>query len=233
MNQKNDNYLSITYDLQRTPKTSYPKKLIEYLVKRFNLSATNKLLEIGCGRGDFLEEFSKLGMQVFGIDRESTSAEILSKKEIEVKNCDISKDKIPYPDNFFDVIYHKSLIEHLYDPSNLMKESYRVLKPGGKLIILTPEWVSQMKNFYEDITHCRPYDVSALKDAFLIYKFKNVTTEKFYQLPILWKIKSLKMFSFLLRHILSVHLSRNLTKITKVKFFRWSVELMVLGYGEK
>ena len=45
-----------------------------------------------------------------------------------------------------------------------MKESWRVLKPGGRLIALTPDWKSQMKTFYNDYTHVRPYTVDSLGD---------------------------------------------------------------------
>lgn len=224
-------YISITYSKNRAPKSSYPKELIEYLIKRFDINRAGKVLEIGCGRGDFLLEFQKSGLQAFGIDRESSAIEF--SKDLDIRKCDISTDKLPFPENYFDVIYHKSLIEHLYDPDNLMKETLRTLKPGGKLIVLTPDWWSQMKNFYEDITHCRPYDESSMQDALLIYGFKNILTERFHQLPVLWKYKIVKIVSSLLKLLLNVHVARKLTNLTKIKFFRWSVELMVLGYGEK
>jgi len=231
MSENQENYLAVTYSEARAPKSSYPQKLIEYLVDRFAIKKDSKLLEIGCGRGDFLKEFSNAGLDCYGIDREPSAIEY--SKELNIKICDISNEAIPFPDEYFDVVYHKSLIEHLYDPENLMRESFRTLKKGGKIIILTPDWVSQMKNFYEDITHCRPYDTAALNDALSIYGFKNISVEKFYQLPILWEVKIVKLFSLLLRVFLSVHIARYLTKVTKIKFFRWSVELMVLGYGEK
>lgn len=231
MQRNKTDYISVTYSPKRAPKSDYPGHLIDYLIKRFDINKEGKILEIGCGAGDFLNEFAKAGMKAHGIDRESSAIEFSN--NLDIKVCDISKDKLPYPDNYFDLIYHKSLIEHLYDPANLMKESYRTLKPNGKIIILTPDWVSQMKNFFEDITHCRPYDESALKDALIIFGFTNVTTEKFYQLPILWRLKIIKVVSKLLGLFLGVHSARYLTEVTKIKYFRWSVELMILGYAEK
>ena len=152
---------------------------------------------------------------------------------MEVKQCDLASDVFPYDDEYFDVVYHKSVLEHMYDPGNLMRETIRVLKPGGKLIILTPDWHTQWKNFFEDFTHSRPFDVIALSDLLKIYGFKNTIIEKFYQLPVIWKIPAIKGFSKLLQLIINVYGGRWLTKNTGINFFRWSVELMILGYGEK
>jgi hypothetical protein len=101
------------------------------------------------------------------------------------------------------------------------------------LIILTPDWITQMKVFYEDITHCRPYDTTALADAYTLHGFTGVQTEVFYQLPILWKFPLLKMFAWPFRFFIPVRFARALTKLTGIKFFRWSSELMVLGSGKK
>ena len=51
--------------------------------------------------------------------------------------CNMDTDKIPYPNNYFDEIYCKSVIEHIKNLDNFEKECFRVLKPNGKLIIIT------------------------------------------------------------------------------------------------
>ncbi len=90
-----------------------------------------------------------------------------------------------------------------------------------------------MKVFYEDFTHCRPYTPTAIKDLLKIHGFENVISERFYQLPFLWKYNYLSIFSQILGAILSVDSARWLTEKTKIKLFRWSIERMVLGYGRK
>ena len=225
------NYLKTTYSLKRAPKSNYPEQLVKYLADRFNLSQGMTLLELGCGRGDFLKQFRKIGMKCCGIDRDIAAKEY--SPELDIRIADLAVEKFPFEDNSIDIIYHKSVIEHFYSPDHLMKQSFRVLKPGGKLIILTPDWVSQMEVFYEDITHCRPYDCSALSDVFSMFGFKNIQIEKFNQLPILWKLKMLRIVSGILSLFFNVRIGRKITKFTKIKFFRWSIELMVLGYGEK
>lgn len=230
MEQK-DGYISTVYSETRTPKTDYPSKLARCMFTRFGMYNGIKLLEVGCGRGDFLEAFQSLGIECYGADLSDYC--LKNKGHLEIACCDVSKDRLPYDDNYFDVVYHKSMLEHLYSPENVMKETYRVLKPGGRLIILTPDWISQMKIFYEDFTHCRPYDTTSLRDLLQIYGFSGVHTELFYQLPVLWRFPSLKGLSLILRVFLSTPVARKMTDITGIKFFRWSVELMVLGTGVK
>jgi SAM-dependent methyltransferase len=226
-----NDYVSVVYDENRTPRTEYPFKLASYLFKRFKMKKGERLLEIGCGRGEFVSAFQSLGLDCHAVECSQYSLKELT--HIKIKNADISKDRLPYDDNAFDVVYHKSLIEHLYVPDNLMKETFRVLKPGGRVIILTPDWASQMKVFYEDFTHSRPYDITSLGDLLKVYGFNDIRAELFYQLPILWHFPGLKILSRLIRTIISVPVARKLTRIMGIKFFRWSVELMVLGSGIK
>lgn len=223
-------YTSVVYGEERAPVTEYPSKLVAYLRDRFDLKTGNHLLEIGCGRGDFLSAFHRTGLKCSGIDIQKSSVELLP--NLNIKQCDVCKEPLPFDKETFDIVYHKSLIEHLYDPSHLMNETCRVLKKGGKLIILTPDWQSQMKNFYEDFTHCRPYTTLAMKDLLNMWGFKNVVSEKFYQLPFLWEYPFLSILSKILGVFLSVNSARWLTQKTGIKHFRWSVELMILGYGK-
>ena len=64
---KQQNYLEAIYNEKSKPLTEYPKKLINYLIKRFKLEK-NKILELGCGRGDFLNEFEEFGLDAYGVD---------------------------------------------------------------------------------------------------------------------------------------------------------------------
>ena len=50
-------YLKIVYSEKRRPYTDYPSKLVKYLYDKFNLKPGMKILEPGCGRGEFLKGF--------------------------------------------------------------------------------------------------------------------------------------------------------------------------------
>ena len=60
-------YLSVIYNKQKKPLTNYPAKFADYNIQRFNLK-NKTFLEIGCGRGDFINEFSKQGLICYATD---------------------------------------------------------------------------------------------------------------------------------------------------------------------
>ena len=148
--------VNIVYDEKIRPFTSYPSRLVKYLIKRFSLRKNFKILELGCGRGEFLNEFNLNGLETFGID----SSDYVRTKfpHLNFYNTDIEeKDRLPFTDNYFDVVYSKSFIEHFYHPDKIFQETYRVLKKDGLLITMTPEWQYIYKTFYEDYTHRVPF----------------------------------------------------------------------------
>lgn len=218
-------YLNVVYSEKIKPHTNYPQQLCQYLSKRFNMKQADNLLDVGCGRGDFTKGFKDLGMEVLGVDLEKGNSEML--KGIEVKLGDIENQPLPFRDEIFDFVFSKSVIEHFKTPDNFIKEIYRVLKPGGRIITMTPDWQSQRRIFYDDYTHAHPYTVNSLSSLLKIYGFKDVVSENFYQLPIIWKHSWIKIFAKFLQ------LFGPVKKIHKNKFIRWSRELMVLGTGIK
>jgi SAM-dependent methyltransferase len=224
-------YVAITYDERRTPKTEYPFQLARYLQKRFALRTESSFLEIACGRGDFLRAFNKIGMRCSAVDISKSAVEI--NKEFGVKQCNVSCEKLPFNDNTFDIVYSKSLIEHMWDATFLMSEILRVLKKDGIAIILTPDWASTVSVFYEDYTHCRPYTMDGLRDLMVASDFKAVSSTLFCQHPLIWDSNLFGFLSYLLRHLISTPMARFLTQKTGIKFFRWSVERMVIATGCK
>jgi len=223
-------YIEVVYNETDVPFTSYPKKLTKYLSKKYNIQKKNNLLELGCGRGEFLKGFSDIGIDCYGVDLSDYAKKICPTADISKVN--LLLEELPFQDNFFDFIYSKSFIEHFYYPEKIFEKSYRVLKPGGKLISLTPDWETIYKMFYEDYTHRTPFTITSLKDIHLINGFKNVKVERFRQLPITWKNDGGYNSFFLL-----------LAKITRLisppflkKNFNWvkfSKEIMLLSSAEK
>ena len=99
------------------------------------------ILEIGSGRGEFLKEFKANGMFCKGIDIDRNAKTYLD--DIDVTILDVTKDN-PFPDDYFDMIFHKSVIEHMYSRKYDVRDFAHILKPGGKVIILLPEWSNQI-----------------------------------------------------------------------------------------
>ena len=137
-------YLETIYSENNTPFSKYPSKLINFLIKKADLKKNQKILELGCGRGDFINEFKNEGLETFGVDISDYSKTFFA--GLNFSKVDMSKDKLPFEDNYFDVIYSKSFIEHFYYPDKIFQEAYRVLKKGGTIITLTPEWKYRFKS---------------------------------------------------------------------------------------
>jgi len=216
-------YLSVVYDEGSHPYTEYPKQLCYYLYQSFGLQPGMKMLEPGCGRGEFLGNFQELGLDVYGVDISPEAAEFSS--NFPVALCDVENESLPFQDNTFDVIYSKSFIEHLYYPERYLSEAIRVLRPGGKLITLVPDWESNYKKYFDDFTHRTPFTQVSLTDAYKIYGFSDITVYKFRQLPVVWKYPLLNYVSAVITPFVPVR--------TTNKFMRWSRELMLIGYGIK
>lgn len=216
-------YLDVIYNEEARPYTTYPEKLAQYLFHSFQFSKNQSMLEIGCGRGEMLRNFKNLGLEVKGVDLSPEASKFNT--DIEIMVCDVEKNKLPYDDNSFDIIYSKSVLEHFYYPEEYLKESYRVLKPGGKILTLVPDWESNYKTYFDDYTHRTPFTKVSLEDVLKIHQFKDIQVYKFRQLPLLWKYPILNYFSAIISPFVPVR--------TTTKFLRWSRELMLVSYGTK
>ena len=142
--------LELEYDPKVKPHTEFPFKLAKYLVERFNLSGA--LLDVSCGRGEHAAAFDQLGLEVWCVDMTPAAAQFFSMRKDRLRLAELSKDPIPYSDNYFDVIFCNSIIKHI-NADSLMTEMKRVLKPGGKIIILTGDWWYTYRVHYIDHTH--------------------------------------------------------------------------------
>ena len=96
-----------------------------------------KLLDIGCGGGRFLNRMKKRGWDVEGIDFDAQATnKVTARYGVKTYVGDLTQCALPA--NSFDVITMSQTIEHLYDPNATLHESLRILKPGGLLVITTP-----------------------------------------------------------------------------------------------
>lgn len=96
-----------------------------------------RMLEIGCGRGDRLVAFRQLGWDVVGQDPDPLAAS----RGQDLYDVDILQEpveKISLPEGSLDAIVMNHVLEHLHNPLELLRECYRLLKPGGQLSLATP-----------------------------------------------------------------------------------------------
>ena len=64
----NSNYVKIIYNENDSPFTSYPSILIKHLISKYKISKNSSILELGCGRGEFLNQFIENGLEGHGVD---------------------------------------------------------------------------------------------------------------------------------------------------------------------
>ena len=191
------------------PKSEFPKTLVEELLDRhwpisskyknyreFLISSSAQktmALDVGCGDCSYL----KKGFWAFhfasGVDanivynRCMVGGKIEESESYFVNPLDFNKDVLPFLDNTYDIVFSKSTIEHVANTDHFLSELYRVLKPGGILMILTPAWEYNYKDFYNDYTHVKPFHRKGLQDALKINGFSGVNVEYLYYLPWLWR----------------------------------------------
>ena len=149
---------------------------------------SGRILDIGCGKGIFLNYMRKFGWDVFGIE----ISPIVIKYAKENFNLDIlmgSLEEHKFSSHFFDVITLYDVLEHLPHPFHTLKEIYRILKPDGLLVFSVPNIYSwQAKIFKTKWVHLDiPRHFFLFNREFL---FKMLNTEK------QWNIIKVKNFSF-------------------------------------
>lgn len=104
-----------------------------------------RLLDVGSGFGFFLSEMESRGWEVMGVEI-SQKAMGYAREVLGVTVCAGPLTEIGFPGNYFDAVTAFYVIEHLPDPIVFLQESYRILKPGGLVLLRYPH-TTPIKNF--------------------------------------------------------------------------------------
>jgi len=224
--------LEVEYAVDDKPIGPFPKKLVEHLVKRFQLHG--RVLDVMCGRGEHSKALAEMGLDVWCVDMSPSAASVFDRSKLRI--ADINLDPLPYPDEFFDVIFCKSAIEHV-NADYLLAECRRVLKPGGKVLFLTLDWWYTYRMHYIDHTHGygSPWMKHSMKIILDAYGFTDVISENILYLPFAWGngIRGTlgRLFCAMIR-LLPYPYTDNFTN-PFWKIVRFSNEVQLLGYGVK
>jgi O-antigen chain-terminating methyltransferase len=132
------------------------------------------VLDIGCGRGEFLEVMREADVPASGIDLDKSSVEMCRAKGLEVEVADLFVKLADEPGTPYDGIFAGQIVEHL--PADRLPAMVKLcaarLKPGGVFIVETPNpecLAIFATHFYIDPTHTRPVPAPLL--AFYFEEF--------------------------------------------------------------
>ena len=98
------------------------------------------VLEIGCGLGTDGAQFAKAGARYTGIDLTDAAVE-LAKRRFELFDLPgtfrvADAERLDFPDNSFDLVYSHGVLHHTPDTAAAVREVHRVLRPGGKAVVM-------------------------------------------------------------------------------------------------
>ncbi len=101
------------------------------------------ILDIGCYDGTLLTLIKNRNNNFYGLEASDWGVRRSREKEIEVRQYFFDgSGRLPYGDNFFGVVVAGEIIEHIFDTDYFIEEIHRILKPGGKLLLSTPNVAS-------------------------------------------------------------------------------------------
>lgn len=96
-----------------------------------------KLLDVGCALGEVIAAGKDLGMQSLGCDLSSYAVAFCNERDLPAKEADMMS--LPAQTQTLDVVVYKHVLEHSSEPSKVLQELRRVLKPGGAVLICVPD----------------------------------------------------------------------------------------------
>ena len=172
-------YYASDYDRTKYFSPITEKRYYELLDKFEKYKSTNRILDIGSGCGFFLQTAQKRGWEVFGTEIAPSATDNCKDLNINMSYGDINT--IGFPENYFDVVVHIEVIEHINNPNEYVSEIHKILRPGGITYLTTPNFNAihrfRLKEKYDVISypnHLCYYTSKTLKDLFKSHQLKPI-----------------------------------------------------------
>ena len=141
-----------------------------------------EVLDIGCGRGEFLELLAGAGIRAKGVDLNHEMAELCRSRGLDVTEADAVGYLSTLPDAALGGIFAAQVVEHL-QPAYLLRFlelAFHKVRPGGRIVLetLNPAcWVAFFDSYIRDITHVWPLHPETLKYLVLASGFIRADLE--------------------------------------------------------
>ena len=150
-------YLGFPEADNRTCQTVYADRFV----------GCDTVLDLACGRGEFLGLLQERGIRGIGVDSDRGMVRLVRDRGLEVVEQDVLLH-LGADEPLVDGIYCAHFIEHIgpLDVLHLLSRARQRLRPGGRLIVATPNPAclhTQLVEFWRDLTHVRPYTLELLR----------------------------------------------------------------------
>ncbi|MEA3336348.1 MAG: class I SAM-dependent methyltransferase [Chloroflexota bacterium] len=148
---------------------SRTRAILNYLDRYVGPGQDKRILDVGCGAGNMAHHLAHYG-RVTGLDLNPKPLKVAQERGLEVRQG--SADDLPFDDNSFDLITLLDTVEHVPNEHGVFSECYRVLKPGGKLLVTVPAlmWLWSQNDVIN--AHQRRYTQSELNKKLEHHGFK-------------------------------------------------------------
>lgn len=114
------------------------------LTKRLPSNVRKRLLDVGSGRGCFLKAMSSYGFECYGLERSDFKQDANLPYEL---FCGEIQD-LPMPSGYFDAVTFWHVFEHLEDPRSVLEYAFKLLKPGGFMVLAVPDFSSWQSKWF-------------------------------------------------------------------------------------
>jgi 2-polyprenyl-3-methyl-5-hydroxy-6-metoxy-1,4-benzoquinol methylase len=181
--ERQDDYTYVLFEnLYRGDETTIKTRQAEYM--SYFQNGTN-VLDIGCGRGEFLELLHEHHITGYGVDANQTMVQYCQNKGLKAEEADVFAHLQSLPDNSLDGIFTAQTIEHCPPPEvhRLLQLCFAKLQPHKYCVIETqnPTSLYALSHFYRDLSHENPIHPDAL--AYLLKTVGFQDTQIEYKAP--------------------------------------------------
>jgi 2-polyprenyl-3-methyl-5-hydroxy-6-metoxy-1,4-benzoquinol methylase len=174
----------------------YMPRKWEHDVAIQDLTGAKQIMEVGCGRGDFVQRLRSLNLDAQGIEINSNAVEYANMKGIPLLPLSLHELAYKKPE-YYDAVCAFQVLEHIAQPRPFLSAMIELIKPGGKLIITVPNSRSFTKYVPDDLLNQPPHHMTqwckrAIKSLTTIYpiQVKRFRFEPLADYHINWYLKA-------------------------------------------
>jgi SAM-dependent methyltransferase len=172
------------FEQERFVRSPTKQRYLDYLVgllRSESVAPPSKILEIGCGTGLFTSTAEAAGYEVTGIEASGYACELARSIARGTILCHDANLPLALSDGAFDAVVMFDVIEHLHDFTTALREAGRVLRPGGRLFVITLNAHSIARPilgrrwaWHQDETHVVMFSAGSLRKAISAAGFSRV-----------------------------------------------------------